>query len=442
LFWRLLLSKLVLLSPGFLVVLFLVDTIIRISNTTKTIFEPMPKRILPLSDAQVSKAKPTEKDYKLSDGSGLHLLVTSSGGKLWRFQYRFDGKQKLLALGQYPEIPLAQARKRREDARTLLANGQDPGEAKKTAKKAAALKEASSFELVAREWFGKNEPVWSPGHAVTNMNRLKKDVFPSIGGKHVSEITASDIRSMLLKIEARGAIETATRIKIMCGQVFRYTVATGRLEHDPTASLKSREIFRKRVTRHHAAVTDPKELAPLLLAIDEYQGTFVVKSALKLTPLFFVRPGELQNMEWTDIDFEDALWSIPAERMKMRQPHLVPLSRQALKILRELQPATGDGRYVFPGRTSSRPMSNNSVNAALRYLGYDNDTVTGHGFRATARTMLDEVLGFRVDLIEHQLAHAVRDPNGRAYNRTSFLEDRRHMMQAWADYLDSLKAVE
>lgn len=425
-----------------MVVFFLVDTIKRISNTTKTIFEPMPKRILPLSDAQVSKVKPTEKDYKLSDGSGLHLLVTSSGGKLWRFQYRFDGKQKLLALGQYPEIPLAQARKRREDARTLLANGQDPGEQKKTAKKTAALKEASSFELVAREWFGKNEPVWSPGHAVTNMNRLKKDVFPVIGGKHVSEITASDIRSMLLKIEARGAVESATRIKIMCGQVFRYAVATGRLEHDPTAALKSREIFRKRVTRHHAAVTDPKELAPLLLAIDAYQGTYVVKSALQLTPLLFVRPGELQNMEWTDIDFEDALWSIPAERMKMRQPHLVPLSRQALKILRELQPATGDGRYVFPGRTSSRPMSNNSVNAALRYLGYDKDTVTGHGFRATARTMLDEVLGFRVDLIEHQLAHAVRDPNGRAYNRTSFLDDRRHMMQAWADYLDSLKAVE
>jgi integrase len=399
----------------------------------------MPKRIPPLSDAQVSKAKPADKEYKLFDGAGLFLQITPSGGKLWRFKYRFDGKQKLLALGQYPEIPLAQARQRREDARTLLANNQDPGEAKKAAKKAAALKDASTFEIVAREWFGKNEPVWSAGHAVTNMNRLKKDVFPVIGGKHVSDIAASDIRTMLLKIEARGAVETATRIKIMCGQVFRYAVATGRLEHDPSAALKSREIFRKRVTRHHAAVTDPKELAPLLLAIDEYQGTFVVKSALKLTPLFFVRPGELQNMAWTDINFEEALWSIPAERMKMRQPHLVPLSRQALKILRELQPATGDGRYVFPGRTSSRPMSNNSVNAALRYLGYDNDTVTGHGFRATARTILDEVLGFRVDLIEHQLAHAVRDTNGRAYNRTSFLDDRRQMMQAWADYLDSLK---
>jgi integrase len=398
----------------------------------------MPKRILPLSDAQVSKSKPADKEYKLFDGAGLFLQVTPSGGKLWRFKYRFDGKQKLLALGQYPEIPLAQARKRREDARTLLANGKDPGEEKKAAKKAAALKEASAFELVAREWFDKNKQVWSPGHALTVMCRLEKDVFSAIGGKLVSEITASDIRTMLLKIEARGAVETATRIKIMCGQVFRYAVATGRLEHDPSAAIKSREIFKKREVRHHPAITDPKELAPLLRAIDEYPGTFVVKSALQLTPLLFVRPGELQNMEWSDIDFDAALWSIPAERMKMRHPHLVPLSRQALKILRELRPATGHGRYVFPGR-ASRPMSNNSINAALRYLGYDNDTVTGHGFRATARTMLDEVLSFRVDLIEHQLAHAVRDTNGRAYNRTSFLDDRRQMMQAWADYLDSLK---
>lgn len=399
----------------------------------------MPKRILPLSDAQVSKAKPTEKDYKLSDGGGLYLLVTSNGGKLWRFQYRFDGKQKLLAFGQYPEITLANARKRREEARTLLANGKDPGEVKKAAKKAAALKEASAFELVAREWFGKNKPVWSSGHSLTVMCRLEKDLFPVIGSKPVSEITASDIRTMLLKIEARGAVETASRIKIMCGQVFRYALATGRLEHDPSAALKSREIFRKREVRHHAAITDPKELAPLLMAIDEYPGTFVVKSALKLTPMLFVRPGELQKMEWSHIDFDAALWSIPAELMKMKQPHLVPLSRQALKILQGLHPATGHGRYVYPGR-GSRPMSNNSINAALRYLGYDNETVTGHGFRATARTILDEVLGFRVDLIEHQLAHAVRDTNGRAYNRTSFLDDRRQMMQAWADYLDCLKA--
>jgi integrase len=398
----------------------------------------MPKRILPLSDAQVSKAKPTEKDYKLSDGGGLHLLVTTTGGKLWRLQYRFDGKQKLLALGRYPEVTLANARKRRAEARTILADDQDPGAAKQAAKKAALIKEASSFELIAREWYGKNEPVWSPGHALTVICRLEKDVFLAIGSKPVSEITASDVRTMLLKIEARGAAETALRIKIMCGQVFRYAVATGRLEHDPSAALKPREIFKRREIQHHAAVTDPKVFAPLLRAIDEYQGTLVVKSALQLAPMLFVRPGELQKMAWSQIDFETGTWSIPAELMKMKHPHVVPLSRQSLEILRKLQPVTGHGQYVFSGR-GSRPMSNNSVNAALRYLGFDNDTVTGHGFRATARTMLDEVLGFRVDLIEHQLAHAVRDTNGRAYNRTSFLEDRRQMMQSWADYLDTLK---
>jgi integrase len=421
-------------------VLFLVDTTNQISDTIKTKFKPMPKRILPLSDAQVSRSKPTEKDYKLSDGAGLHLLVTTTGGKLWRFQYRFDGKQKLLALGQYPQITLANARKRREEARALLANGQDPGAAKQAAKKAALINEASSLELIAREWYGKNEAVWSPGHALTVKCRLEKDVYPAIGSKPVSEIKASDVRDMLLKIEARGAAETALRIKIMCGQVFRYAVATGRLEHDPSSALKPREIFKRRETRHHAAVTDPKELAPLLKAIDEYQGTLVVKSALQLAAMLFVRPGELQKMEWSQVDFETGTWSIPAELMKMKQPHVVPLSRQSIQILRKLQPVSGRGQYVFPGR-ASRPMSNNSINAALRYLGFDKDIVTAHGFRATARTILDEVLGFRVDLIEHQLAHAVRDPNGRAYNRTSFLDDRRLMMQKWADYLDGLKAA-
>ncbi len=400
----------------------------------------MPKRIAPLSEVRVNKAKPTDKEYKISDGGGLHLLITPSGGKLWRLKYRFDGKEKLLAFGSYPEISLAIARQRREETRKLLAFGQDPGEAKKAAKRAAAIEATSAFELVAHEWYEKNEAVWSAGHAATVKGRLNKDVFPAFGSKPVSAITASDVRAMLLKIEARGASETAVRIKIICGQVFRYAVATGRLEHDPSTALKSHEIFRKRVTRHHAAITDPKALAPLLMAIDEYQGTFVVKSALQLTPLLFVRPGELQKMEWSELDFEAALWSIPADRMKMKQPHVVPLAKQTLKIFKALQLVTGSGRYIFPGRTSSRPISNNSVNAALRYLGFDRDTVTGHGFRATARTILDEVLGFRVDLIEHQLAHAVRDPNGRAYNRTSFIDDRCQMMQAWADYLDTLKA--
>jgi len=410
------------------------------SDTPKIIFTSMPKRIVPLSDVGVNKAKPLVKEYKISDGGGMHLLITPSGGKLWRLKYRFDGKEKLLAFGSYPDISLAVARRRRDEARRLLATGEDPGEAKKVAKMVAAIEATSSFELVAREWYEKNEGVWSSGHAATVKGRLKNDVFPAFGSKPVSAITASDVRSMLLRIEARGASETAVRINGICGQVFRYAVVTGRLEHDPSAALKPREIFRKREHRHHAAVTDPKELAPLLRAIDGYQGTFVVKSALQLTPLLFVRPGELQKMEWSELDLEAGLWVIPAERMKMKLPHVVPLAKQVVEILKALLPVTGTGRYIFPGRTSLRPMSNNSVNAALRYLGFDGETVTGHGFRATARTILDEVLGFRVDLIEHQLAHAVRDPNGRAYNRTSFIDDRCKMMQAWADYLDNLKA--
>lgn len=421
-------------------VFFLADTIKTKSDTIKKSTGLMPKRIPPLTATQVSKAKPKEKEYKLSDGGGLHLLVTPSGGKLWRLQYRFNEKQKTLAFGQYPEISLSDARERREVARKLLANGQDPNDVKKSTQGAATVHRELSFEQVAREWFKKNEPAWSCGHSAIVMSRLERDVFPEIGSKPVTEITASDIREILLRIDARGATETAYRIKVVCGQVFRYAVATGRLEYDPSAALRPREILRKRKIKHHAAVIDPEELAPLLRAIDGYQGTIIVKSALQLAPMLFVRPGELQKAEWAEIDFEAALWSIGPERMKMKAGHLVPLPSQALKILHDLKAITGGGRYVFAGRTSTRPMSNNAVNAALRYLGYDCDTATAHGFRATARTILDEVLGFRVDLIEHQLAHQVADPLGRAYNRTSFLDDRRKMMQRWADYLDELKA--
>ncbi len=398
----------------------------------------MPKRVLPLTDTQIKNAKPKDKPYKLTDGNGLHLLVTPTGGKLWRFNYLFDGKQKTLFLKSYPERTLLEARKDREDARRLVANGQDPSEVKKAIKQAAVIEAASLFEVVAREWYAKNEPVWSSGHAQTVKSRLERDVYPQIGKKAVQGITAAEVRNMLLKVEARGAVDTALRIKIICGQIFRYAVATGLLEHDPSAALRPREIFQKREAKHHAAITDPKELAPLLRLINDYQGTFIVKSALTLSPLLFVRPGELQKMEWSEVNLDEGLWSIPATKMKTRQPHLVPLAAQAVEILRGLYPVTGSGQYVLPGRTSSRPMSNMALTAALNYLGY-RDIQTPHGFRATARTILDEVLGFRVDLIEAQLAHAVRDANGRAYNRTSFLEDRRKMMQEWADYLDGLK---
>ncbi|RQW87900.1 MAG: DUF4102 domain-containing protein [Geobacter sp.] len=396
-----------------------------------------------LTDVKVRNAKPTEKQFKLFDGDGLFLLVmppgkkTPNGSKCWRFKYRFGGKEKLLALGTYPEVTLSDARDKRTEARRLIAAAIDPGEARKARKVANAEKAANTFEVVAREWYGKNEPVWSPSHAVMVISRLEKDVFPVIGSRPISEIKAPEVLRMLQNIEARGVIETAYRIKIVCGQVFRYATVTGRADGDPTTALKG--ALSKRLVKHHASITDPKEVARLLKEIDAYQGGFVVKSALRLAPLVFVRPGELRKAEWAEIDLGNAEWNIPAEKMKMKQPHLVPLSKQAVEILRELQPVTGSGKYLFPGR-ASKPMSENGINAALRYLGYDKDTMTGHGFRAMARTILDEVLQVRIDFIEHQLAHAVKDPNGRAYNRTSHLAERRKMMQTWADYLDGLKS--
>lgn len=395
-----------------------------------------------LTDVKVRNAKPTEKQVKLFDGDGLFLLImppgkkTPNGSKCWRLKYRFGGKEKLLALGTYPEVSLSDARDKRTEARRQIAAGIDPGEARKARKEATAEKAANTFEVVAREWYGKNEPVWSPTHAVMVISRLEKDVFTVIGNRPISEIKAPEVLKMLQNIEARGVIETAYRIKIVCGQVFRYATATGRADGDPTAALKG--ALSKRKVKHHASITDPKEAAALLRAIDTYQGGFVVRQALRLAPLVFVRPGELRKAEWAEIDLDNAEWNIPAEKMKMKQPHLVPLSRQAVAILRELQPVTGSGKYLFPGR-ASKPLSENGINAALRYLGYDKDTMTGHGFRAMARTILDEVLHVRVDYIEHQLAHAVKDPNGRAYNRTAHLAERRKMMQLWADYLDGLK---
>lgn len=390
-----------------------------------------------LSDVKARNAKPKEKPYKLTDGDGLFLLVTPSGGKWWRFKFRFGGKEKLLSFGTYPEVSLSDARDRRMEARKQVAAGIDPGEARKAKRAAEADKTANTFEAVSREWYGKNAPVWSPTHAVMVISRLEKDVFPKIGNRPISEIKAPEILRMLQNIEARGVIETAYRIKIVCGQVFRYATATGRAEGDPTAALKG--ALSKRRVKHHASITDPKESAQLLKAIDAYQGGFIVKCALRFAPLVFVRPGELRKAEWAEIDLDEGEWNIPAEKMKMKQPHLVPLSRQAVEILRELQPVTGSGKYLFPGR-ASKPLSENGINAALRYLGYDKETMTGHGFRAMARTILDEVLQVRIDFIEHQLAHAVKDPNGRAYNRTAHLAERRKMMQTWADYLDGLKS--
>ena len=392
------------------------------------------------SDTKFRNAKAREKQFKLSDTDGMYLLVTPNGGKCWRLKYRFDGKEKLLALGIYPEVSLIEARQRRDEARKQLSNGIDPGEVRKAQKAARGERAANSFEVVAREWHSKFSGTWSAGHADTIKERLEKEVFPYIGVRPIAEITPPELLTVISRMESRGALGMSHRVRNYCSQIFRFAVATCKAERDIAGDLRGALPPVK--FGHMAAPTDPKDVAPLLRAIDEYNGFFVVKCALRLAPLVFVRPGELRKAEWSEIDLDAAEWNIPADRMKMKHAHLVPLSRQAVDIFRELQPFTGNGKFVFPcARSLSRPMSNNSINSALRRMGFDKEEITGHGFRAMARTILDEVLEFRPDIIEHQLAHAVRDPKGRAYNRTSHLAERRKMMQTWADYLDALKSV-
>jgi len=399
----------------------------------------MPKRITPITDVQVKNAKPKEQDYKLMDGFGLFLLVTPSGGKLWRYDYRYGGKRKIISFGSYPAITLADARQRRDDAKRLLANGVDPGEVKKAQKAAIVAETENSFEVVAREWHSKFLADKSDSYREKTLANLERDVFPSIGSKDIAKIKAPELLAVLRRVESRGALETAHRTRSACSQIFRYAVATGRADRDIAADLIGALPPYKK--GHHAAITDPKEVAKLLRAIDSFEGSNTVKFALQLAPLVFVRPGELQKAEWLEIDFENEQWNIPADRMKMKIAHIVPLSRQAIAVLKELQAVTGHGRYLFPcHRSFHRYMSENALLAAIRRLGYTKEEMTPHGFRAMARTILDEVLQVRPDYIEHQLAHAVKDPNGRAYNRTAHIAERRKMMQVWADYLDGLKA--
>ena len=402
----------------------------------------MPKRIAPLSDAQIKNAKPQEKDYKLMDGFGLFLLITPTNGKLWRFDYRFDNKRKMLALGAYPSVTLAEARQRREDAKKLLANGIDPGAMKKTLKSTGKELAANTFEVIARQWHLKFSAAgkWSPIHAADIMHRLEKDIFPPLGSRPISEIKPKELLTVLERIASRGALDSAHRLRHHCGMIFRYAIVHEYAERDIAADLRGALPPVK--GGHHAAATTPKDLAPILRSIDDFNGSFIVKSALQLLPLVFCRPGELRAAEWSEINFDDCIWEIPAERMKMKQPHIVPLSRQAIAILKELQPLTGYGRYLFPcHRSPLRCMSNNALNAGLRRLGFTKEEATAHGFRASARTILDEVLKVRPDFIEHQLSHSVRDALGTAYNRTSHLDERKKMMQTWADYLDNLKTV-
>ena len=398
----------------------------------------MPKRIMPLTDIQVRNCKPQDKEHKLSDGGGMYLLVTPTGGKLWNMKYKFGGKEKRLSFGAYPAVTLADARQRREDAKKLLANGVDPGETKKAQKAAQGEQDINTFEVIAREWHSNFAHTWVVSHAQHKLERLEKNVFPWIGKRPIKEITAPDVLAVLRRLESRGILDTAHRVRFECSSIFRYAVATGRTDRDPVADLKGALPPVK--GGHHAAPTDPKAVTPLLRAIDEFQGSFVVKCALQLAPMLFVRPGELRAAEWSEIDFNAAEWNIPAEKMKMKVAHLVPLPRQAVAILEAIRPLTGHSRYVFPGhRSPLRCMSDNALNAALRRMGFEKSEITTHGFRAMARTILDEVLQVRPDYIEHQLAHAVKDPNGRAYNRTAHIVERKKMMQLWADYLDGLK---
>ena len=394
---------------------------------------------MPLSSTQAKHAKPKAKQYKLSGQKGMYLLVTPKGSKYWRLKYYYAGKEKTLALGVYPEISLAKARTRCEDARSLLLDGIDPSEDRKLKKQALKQQADDSFESIATEWFQVKMKDKSKNHQDRAWRGLQKDLFPHIGKRPISQITAFELLTALRKIETRGAIETAHRIKQTAGQVFRYAIATARAENDPSVDLKG--ALKNPKKTHLAAITDPKKFGQLLVAMDGYIGTPTVKTALLLSPLLFVRPGELRRMEWREINWDEHQWEIPAKKMKTKLPHIVPLAKQAIDLLQEQKLVTGNRDYVFPSaRGASRPLSDNGVRAALRTLGYSNEDMTPHGFRASARTILDEVLGYRVDWIEHQLAHAVRDPNGRAYNRTAHLEARREMMQSWADYLELLKS--
>ena len=390
-----------------------------------------------LTDTAVRNAKPGAKPIKLFDERGLFLIVTPTGGKWWRLKYRFDNKEKLLSLGVYPDVSLKAARIRRDELRTLLANGIDPGVHRKVMESARTDRAANSFEVIAREWFAKHSPNWAASHSEKIIQRLEKDIFPWIGGRPITEISAPEVLAVLRRIENRGALDTAHRAQQNCGQIFRYAVADGRAQRDPCGDLRGALPPVKQ--NHFASITEPAAVGELLRAIDGFRGTFVVQCALRLAPLFFVRPGELRKAEWAHFDLDKAEWRYLASKTKTE--HLVPLASQAVAILHELHALTGHGRYVFPGRDPQKPMSEAAVNVALRRMGYDTKTeITGHGFRAMARTILHEEIGIAPEIIEHQLAHRVRDSLGTAYNRTKFIKERRAMMQRWADYLNDLAA--
>jgi len=392
---------------------------------------------MPLANTTIRSAQSKAKAYRLWDGYGLYIEVSPKGGKWWRYKYRFRGKEKRLSLGTYPAVGLKEARDLREAASGRLAAGIDPSQHKRQHR--LEQQTATTFQQVATEWFEKHQPSWSASHGDRIIRRLERDVFPWVGQRAVNEIEAPEILSVLRRIEKRGAVETAHRAKQNCGQVFRYAVATGRAKRDPTTDLNG--ALPPPRLRHYPTLTEPQAIAELLRSIDGYQGSLITRQALRLAPLVFVRPGELRHAEWSEINLNTAEWRIPAPKTKRRRAHVVPLSTQALATLKELHPLTGAGHYLFPGRRmAKRPMSENTVNAALRNLGYAKEQMTGHGFRSMASTLLNEN-GWSPDAIERQLAHVEGNSVRAAYNYADYLDERRRMMQWWADYLDDLKVL-
>jgi integrase len=399
---------------------------------------------MPLSDKLTESvlrvAKPVERPQKLFDGGGLFLLVTPEGARLWRLKYRYAGREKLLALGAYPQVPLRLARRRRDEARRLLEDGTDPSAKRKFDRAARVAAHENTFERVAREWLEKKSHGWDPGNAKIITHRLEADVFPWIGKEPIAKIGKESLLRVLERIERRGALETAHRVRQYIDSVIRYAMDTERAQANPTPRP---DVLATPKPRHFASITDPKGVGALMRAIRSYQGSLIVQCALKLAPLVFVRPGELRRAEWNELDMDAAEWRIPAEKMKMRTPHFVPLSRQAVEILRELHPLTGKWQWVFPSeRSRHRPMSNNTVNAALRALGYSKAQMTGHGFRHMASTLLNESSLWNHNAIERQLAHTEKDEIRAVYNAAQYLPERRRMMQWWADRLDALAGAE
>jgi len=394
-----------------------------------------------LTDVAIKNAKPRVKPYKMGDAGGLFLLVQPSGGKLWRLKYRVDGREKKLGIGTYPEISLAEARKRRDDARELIAAGKDPSREKQRDKVRSRVQAGNTFSAVAAEYCRKRrrdgDRAWAPATAKRSEYLLSL-LDRSIGGMAINEIEPPDVLAAVRKIEGKGNLESARRTLQLASSVFRYAVATARLASDPTRDLRG-ALTAPTVT-HYGAITDPKQVGELLRAIDGYEGQGLTKLTLQLAPHVFVRPGELRHAEWSEIDLDAALWTIPAEKMKMGKAHQVPLSLQALAVLREVQAVTGPAGYVFPSmRTRARPMSENTINAALRRLGYASDEMTAHGFRAMASTLLNESGKWHPDAIERALAHGDKDKVRAAYHRGAHWKERVEMAQWWSDYLDQLR---